>query len=195
MNKLKRFWDLIPALILWLMLSVFLWGWIFTFLTDTKAENKLSLFVDATLTDGTGLAVQLEETLLDDTIRMVKVHPFTYAMLDSEPLRHADVYLVRSSHVEEYRDWFAPLPEGFADAMLVEEGSILVLEDAAYGIRIWNAAENTGIAQRYIDYHDPALPDEDYYLFFGRESLHLSGNGNGQDNKAVQLAETLLVVH
>lgn len=195
MKHLKRFFDLVPALILWLMLSVFLWGWIFTFLTDTKPENKLSLFVDAAVTDGTGLAVRLEEALLDDRIRMVKVHPFTYAMLDSEPLRHADVYLVRASHIEEYRDWFAPLPESFADAMQVEDDSIYVLEDAEYGIRIWNAAESTGIAQHYIDYHDPALPDEDYYLFFGRESLHLTGNENGLDDKAVQLAEELLMIH
>lgn len=195
MKKLKRFFDLVPALILWLMLSVFLWGWIFTFLTDTKPENKLSLFVDATVTDGTGLAVKLEETLLDDTIRMVKVHPFTYAMLDSEPLRQADVYLVRASHVEEYREWFAPLPERFADAMRVGEDSLFVLDDTVYGIRIWNGQEGTGIAQSYIDYHDPTLPDEDYYLIFGRESLHLTGNENGLDDQAVLLAETLLFIH
>ena len=195
MKKLKRFFDLVPALILWLMLSVFLWGWIFTFLTDTKPANKLSLFVDATVTDGTGLAVKLEETLLDDTIHMVKVHPFTYAMLDSEPLRQADVYLVRASHVEEYREWFAPLPERFADAMRVEADGILTLDGTAYGIRIWNGQEGSGIAQSYIDYHDPALPDEDVYLIFGRASLHLTGNENGLDDKAVQLAETLLFIH
>ena len=89
MKPMKRLWNLIPAMILWGMLSVFLWGWIFIFLTDTQPENKLTLFVDTAVPDATGLAVRLEENALSDEIRMVKVHPFTYAMLDSEPLRQS----------------------------------------------------------------------------------------------------------
>ena len=191
MKPMKRLWNLIPAMILWGMLSVFLWGWIFTFLTDTQPENKLTLFVDAAVTDGTGLAVQLEETLLDDTISMVKVHPFTYAMLDSEPLRQSDAYLVRASHVEEYREWFAPWSVGFS----VKDGSdeaLLLLDGAPYGIRVYDAATGTGIAQAFIDYHDPALPDEDYFLMLGKASLHLTANEGGLDDRAILLAEAIL---
>lgn len=191
MKPAKRLWNLIPAMILWGMLSVFLWGWIFTFLTDTQPENKLTLFVDAAVTDGTGLAVQLEETLLDDTISMVKVHPFTYAMLDSEPLRQSDAYLVRASHVEEYREWFAPWSVGFS----VKDGSdeaLLLLDGAPYGIRVYDAATGTGIAQAFIDYHDPALPDEDYFLMLGKASLHLTANEGGLDDRAILLAEAIL---
>ena len=191
MKPMKRLWNLIPAMILWGMLSVFLWGWIFTFLTDTQPENKLTLFIDAAVTDGTGLAVQLEETLLDDTISMVKVHPFTYAMLDSEPLRQSDVYIVRASHVEEYREWFAPWSVGFS----VKDGSdeaLLLLDGAPYGIRVYDAATGTGIGQNFINYHDPALPDEDYYLMLGKASLHLTANEGGLDDRAILLAEALL---
>lgn len=193
MKPLKRLWNLIPAMILWGMLSVFLWGWIFTFLTDTQPENKLTLFIDAAVTDGTGLAVQLEETLLDDTISMVKVHPFTYAMLDSEPLRQSDAYLVRASHVEEYREWFAPWSVGFS-AKDGSDDALLLLDGAPYGIRVYDAATGTGIAQAFIDYHDPALPDEDYYLTLGKASIHLTANEGGMDDRAILLAEAFLAL-
>ena len=193
MKPMKRLWNLIPAMILWGMLSVFLWGWIFTFLTDTQPENKLTLFIDAAVTDATGLAVQLEETLLDDTISMVKVHPFTYAMLDSEPLRQSDAYLVRASHVEEYREWFASWSVGFS-AKDGSDDALLLLDGAPYGIRVYDAATGTGIAQAFIDYHDPALPDEDYYLMLGKASLHLTANEGGLDDRAILLAEAFLTL-
>ena len=193
MKPMKRLWNLIPAMILWGMLSVFLWGWIFTFLTDTQPENKLTLFIDAAVTDGTGLAVQLEETLLDDTISMVKVHPFTYAMLDSEPLRQSDAYIVRASHVEEYREWFAPWSVDFS-AKDGHDDALLLLDGAPYGIRVYDAATGTGIAQAFIDYHDPALPDEDYYLMLGKASLHLTANAGGLDDRAILLAEAFLTL-
>ena len=190
MKPLKRLWNLLPAMILWGMLSVFLWGWIFTFLTDTKPENKLTLFIDAAVTDGTGLAVQLEETLLDDAISMVKVHPFTYAMLDGEPLRQSDAYIVRASHVEEYRDWFAPLPEGLTAA----SPDLLLLDGLPYGIRVYEAATGTDIAQAFLTYHDPALPEEDFYLMLGKASLHLTANPGGLDDRAILLAEAILAL-
>lgn len=190
MKPLKRLWNLLPAMILWGMLSVFLWGWIFTFLTDTKPENKLTLFIDAAVTDGTGLAVQLEETLLDDAISMVKVHPFTYAMLDGEPLRQSDAYIVRASHVEEYRDWFAPLPEG----LTATSPDLLVLDGLPYGICVYNAATGTGIAQAFLTYHDPALPEEDFYLMLGKASLHLTANPGRLDDRAILLAEAILAL-
>lgn len=192
MKTVKRLLHLIPALILWLMLSVFFWGWIFTFLTDAKPENKLTLFVDAAVTDGTGLAVKLEESLLSDTIRMVKVHPFTYAMLDGEQLRQSDAYIVRASHVEEYREWFAPLSIGFSAKEEQSDGLILLLDGEPHGLRVCNAATGEGIAQAYISYHDPALPDEDFYLMFGKASVHLTTNEGGMDDEAIRLAEAFL---
>lgn len=190
MKKRKLLWDLLPAMILWLMLSVFLWGWIFTFLTDAKPENKLTLFADAAVTDGTGLAVQLEETLKSGPIRMVKVHPFTYAMLSGEQLRTADAYIVRASHVEEYREWFAPLPAVLAEGAAEEE--LLLLEGVPFGLCVYDAAAGEGILAQYIDYHDPALPEEDHYLLLGNSSLHLTANPAGADDLSVSLAEALL---
>ncbi len=195
MKTLKKLWHLVPAMLLWLMLSVFFWGWIFTFLTDAPAANKLTLFVDAPVTDATGLAVRLEDGLLNDSVRMVKVHPFSYAMLDGEPLRTSDVYIVRASNVEEYRDWFAPLPEGFADAMRSAPEDVLLLEGVPVGVRVRRGGEDGGVAAGYIDYREPGLPEEDFYLMFGKASLHLPGNEAAVDGLAVLLAERLNCIH
>ena len=181
MEKLKRFWNLVPALILWAMLSVFLWGWIFTFLTDTAPENKLTLFVDTAVSDATGLAVRLEENALSDEIRMVKVHPFSYAMLDGEPLRRADLYIVREGNLGEYADWFAPLPEGFAAV-----GQVWEQEGVPVGIKVYDHATGQGAASAYITYEDPQYPNEDYYLLFGKSSPHL------EDGLSLPMAAELL---
>ncbi len=184
MKTLKKLWNLLPAMLLWLMISVFLWGFVFARLTDTQPENKLTLFVDAKVPQATRLAVQLEDNLLDETIQMVKVHPFTYAMVNGQGLRQADVYIVRASHVEEYRDWFAPLPEALAADQ--PEENLLLLDGTPCGLRLYDAATQTGSNLWAIQYQDPALPDEDYYLFIGAASVHL------EDGKAVQLAQSLL---
>lgn len=194
MKTLKKLWHLLPALLLWLMLSVFFWGWIFTFLTDAPAQNKLTLFVDAPVTDATGLAVQLEEGLLNEHIRMVKVHPFTYAMLDGEPLRTADVYIVRAGNVQEYREWFAPLPDGFADAVSAAPEDVLTLDGVALGVRIRRGGEDGGVAAGFVDYRQPGLPEEDFYLMLGKASLHLPGNEAAVDTMALRLAERLLLI-
>ena len=190
MSGRKRLWNLIPAMLLWAMLSIFFWGWIFTLITDTEPENKLTVFADAAIPDATALAVRLEQEVLGGQIRMVKAHPFTYAMLSSEGLRRSDVYIVRESHLEEYREWFAPLPEGFAAALPALR--LWQPEGVPTGILIWDAETGEGAAKTYITYSDPALPDEDCYLLFGAASLHLTGNPGSVDNAALQLAEALL---
>lgn len=190
MSRRKRLWNLLPAMLLWAMLSLFLWGWIFTLLTDTDPENKLTVFADAAIPDATALAVRLEQEVLGGQIRMVKAHPFTYAMLSSEGLSRSDVYIVRESHLEEYREWFAPLPEGLAAALPALR--LWQPEGVPTGILIWDAETGEGAAKTYITYSDPALPDEDCYLLFGAASLHLTGNPGSVDNAAVRLAETLL---
>ena len=63
MGKIRKFFSLVPVLVLWLMLSVLVWGFVFTRITDTDPAHKITLFVDSEVTDATGLAVKLEESL------------------------------------------------------------------------------------------------------------------------------------
>jgi len=183
MKKRKLLFDLIPLMILWLMLSVFLWGWIFTFLTNTKAENKIVLFVDAALTETTALALRMEEYGAEG-IEMVKVYPFTYAMMDDMELSAADLYIVPASAAEAYQVWFRPLPERFAG-----QGETLTLENGSSGVRVYDAKTGQGPAEAYIEYQA-----EDYYLFFGQKSVHVKENAGAADDLAIDYALHLLSV-
>lgn len=181
MKRIKKLWDLIPLMILWLMISVFFWGWIFTFLTDAPAENKISLFVDVEKLDSKPLALAMEEQLSGD-IRMVKVHPFTYAMMDSSPLQHADMFIVPLSKWEEYAGWFRPLPEEMQGL-----GTILEKDGVPMGLLVYDPAREDGAARSYIPYEA-----EKYFLFFGRASLHVQENEAAVDNEAIGYAKWLL---
>lgn len=186
MNKVRRFFSLVPALILWFMLSVLVWGFVFTRITDTDPAHKITLFVDCEVTDATGLAVKLEEKL-DGNIRMVKVHPFTYAMLDGGQLKAADLFIIRTDHMETYREWLTPLPEemrGYADEC--------VLDGEPWGVLAYDSQAQTGIASNYIHYLPPGEPEDDYYLCFGNQSVHSTAQPNAVDNAAADAAKLLL---
>lgn len=186
MKAVKRFLSQVPLLILWLMFSVLLWGFVFSRITETSPEKKITLYVDAPTPRAVDLAVALEERR-DENVRMVKVHPFTYAMLDSDALISADLYIIKESDMETYLDWFCPVPLAFS-----EDTSRWEKDGVLYGIRIYDADTKLGIADSYIDYAPQEEPSENYYLAFGGKSLHLIGNENALDDSAAHLAAALL---
>lgn len=160
MKKLKPFFDLFPAMLLWLMLSIFLWGFVFSALTDIPAGERISLFVDAPLTEETRLATTLEQAVTAP-VRAVQVRSFSYAMMGSDEIEQADLYIVTTEDVETYREWFAPLPEE------LQAQADLLLDGQPYGIKVYDAATQTGAALETIRYGN-----EDYYLLFGANSAH-----------------------
>ena len=186
MRKIRRLLDLLPMMLMWLVLSVFLWGFVFNFLTDAAPENKIVLFADAAVPDATGLAVQLEATVTAP-VEMVQVRPFSYAMMGSEAIGSADLYIVSASQAETYRDWFSPLPEALLDA-----GPLLEMDGIPFGVRVYNAAAGTGVASSFITYMQPGAAAEDYYLFVGSSSLHVQNHENAVDDQAVTCALHLL---
>ena len=147
MKKSKKLLDLVPLMLLWLVLCAFFWGKVFMSLTDTAPENKITVFIDARVPEATALAVEMEKKMAAP-IKMVKVYPFTYAMMGSEALGAADLYIVPEAHVQEYAEWFASTPE----KVLIHDGQV-------------------GAADQYISYED--LPGEAYYLFCGKNSVHI----------------------
>ena len=185
MKTIRRLISLIPLLILWLMVSIILWGFVFNLITDAPPSQKITLCVDAETPGATSLAVLMEEKL-EGSVRMVKVRPFDYAMFDSGTLTGADLLIVPASHVETYQSWFAPIPS----ELLTEDG-LLEIEGIPYGIPAYEADTDRGAAAGYIQYNVPGREAEDYYLFFGKESVHLSENEKAADNAAVDAARCL----
>lgn len=185
MKTIRKAFSLIPLMVLWAMLSILLWGFVFNLITDAPAARKLVLCVDAETPGATSLAVQLEEKL-GEKVRMVKVRPFLYAMIDSSSLTGADLFIVPGSHVETYREWFAPLPADMRD-----QSVLLEIGGTPYGVRAYDASTGRGIAAGCIQYTPPGLEAEDYYLFFGSRSVHNPENENAVDSAALDAARSL----
>ena len=154
---------LFPALVLWVMLVLVFGGFIFNQITDTAPKNKIVLYADCGLQNAPELAEKLEKEL-GGAVRMVKIHPFTYAMFDTARISRGDLYLVPDSHREEYRKWFTP-----------DEG--LVLYDPASGF---------SAADAYFLYVPEGSSPEPYRLYTGAGSVHL------EDGLARRTAELLL---
>lgn len=180
MSIFKRLLRQVPLYLAWIVLSAIFWSWIFTLVTDVTPERKVTLFVSAVALEDRQLAAALEEEK-PEGIRMIKVHPFSYAVFDEGNLLNADLYVVPESQAAEFLDAFAPIdpPPGAV---------VYTVEGVPYGIRIYDAATGKGAARSYIQYVPEGGIREDYYLFLGVHSLHIGKN----DFAALQVAEYLL---
>ena len=188
MKAIKRIFSFVPPFALWLMLCVLVWGFVFLRITDAPRENKLVICIDADVPGDTALAVYLEERLPKE-VRMVQARPFTYAMFDSDALRQADLFIVKASHIADYRDWFAPLPES-----LRETTGALTVDGAALGLPAYEAETGQGVAAQYVRYASPGEEAEDYYLVFGASSLHNAEREQASDDWAKDAALLLVAM-
>ncbi len=179
MQVLKNIWSQLHRFVFWALLSTILWAWIFTIITDTVPEKKVTLYVQTEACRSQELSLKLEEEK-PVGIKMVKVHPFSYVVFGDRELLEADLYAVREAEAEAMLQGFAPLDGESLDA----DGRELYIRDGVcYGIKLSGPGE-TGAAAAYMGYE----PGESYYLFFNANSLHLSGG----DGAALRVAEALL---
>lgn len=144
MRVLKNILSHLHIFVLWALLSAMLWAWIFTLVTDTTADKKITIYCHVPQVKSTELAVRLEENL-PEGLKMIKVHSFDYVMFEIEPINGGDIYIIPASERSE-----------FAEDLSGE------------GVKVYDQETGTGIAAEYITYGS-----EDYYLFFGAHSLHL----------------------
>ncbi len=179
MRVLKNIWSQLHRFVLWALLSTIFWAWIFTLVTDTRPEYKVTLYIQSENCRSVELSLKLEETM-PEGIKLVKAHPFSYATFSNADLLGADFFLVRERDAEEMLPSFAPLDGEDWDFGGREQ---YCRDGVFYGVKVRGAAEK-GVASAYIDYE----PGEDYYLFFNIDSPHLSSG----DGAALRVAEELL---
>lgn len=180
MRIFKNIFSQMHRWILWALISAVFWGWIFQLVTNTTPAHKIVLYASVDTCEDKALALALEEDR-PEGIKMIKVHPFSYAMFDDGELLSADLYVVSAPEVEEYRSSFAAMEEGSWDW---GDRELYRLDGQILGVKIYDAATGEGAAKSYLGY----APDTDYYLFFNVASLHL-GDGDGA---ALRVAEHLL---
>ena len=62
MQVFRNIWSQLHRFVFWALLSTILWAWIFTLVTDTVPEKKVTVYVLTEECRSTELALRLEET-------------------------------------------------------------------------------------------------------------------------------------
>ena len=181
-SLLRRLASLIPMLIVWALLSLLIWCWIFSLVTDASPARKVTLYVDGQVIHSTELAAVLEEAL-PSGIRLVQVRPFSYFMMNGDALREGDLFILPESGIPSYRDWLASLPSDFG----LPEEQILYQD----GIPLGLSADSVTLSGVRPFESDSVSPQR-WFLCFGNHSLHLPGNPDAVDDAAAAVAAALL---
>lgn len=148
MRILRNILSQLHSFVLWLLASVMFWGWIFTLVTDTVPEKKVTVYCHVPAVEDTVLAAELEKSM-PEGLRMIQVHTFDYVMLDTASFDRGDIFIVPASEDPEFVKDLVPLEGG-------------------EGTKVYDAAAGEGAATAYIQYED-----EDYYMYLGAGSAHL----------------------
>ncbi|MBQ1684006.1 MAG: hypothetical protein II072_00635 [Clostridia bacterium] len=192
MRVIRKILSNLHRYVLWLLVSVLLWSWVFTFLNDTTAKRKVMLFVNVPAVDDAALEKALSAEL-PDGIKMIKVHPFEYAAFLADEADNADMYILSASDLAKNFDRLQVVPE---DAF---EGRALFTDGGeVYGVCVYDAESGKGAAQSFLDFVDQSgehlYPNENYYLCFNKKSMHIGVWNDGRDSAAVSIAEKLLTL-
>lgn len=179
MKKKRTFMNLVPLLLMWLVLSVILWGFVFTRITTYQPQEILALYADGELVQERALAQMLYRE--GDGLKAVQVRPFSYAMFGGDELRNADLFIIPRENLDLYRECFAPWPKE-----METEGVFHAWDGVNYGLKVYDAETKEGMAKSYILYENHLYVPQDYYLFFGNQSVHM------EDGLAVEYANRLL---
>lgn len=193
MRVIKKILANLHRYVLWLLISVLLWSWIFTFLNDTTMKRKVMLFVNAPSVDDAALEHTLSEDL-PEGIKMVKVHSFEYAAFLADEADNADMYILSASDLANNLDRLQAVPGdafGADRAAFIKDGKV-------FGICVYDRESGSGAAKSFITYADESgeslYPDENYYLCFNKKSMHIGDWNDGKDSAAVSVAEKLLTL-
>ena len=100
MRAVKNILSQLHTFVLWLLASAIFWGWIFTFVTDTSVEKKITVYCEVPQMEDRLLAAALEEDM-PEGLRMIKVHPFSYVMFDMESIGKGDIFIIPAADREE----------------------------------------------------------------------------------------------
>lgn len=148
MKTLKNIVSQLHTFVLWLLASAIFWGWIFTFVTDTSPEKKITVYCHVPAVQDVALAAALEKQM-PEGLKMIKVHSFDYVMFNTESIKQGDIFIIPASEIETFAEDLAPVGDEQC-------------------VKVYDAITGEGIAKNYIQY-----ADEDFYLFLGAGSSHL----------------------
>ncbi|MCQ3034898.1 MAG: hypothetical protein MJ248_01540 [Bacilli bacterium] len=105
-----------------------------------------------------------------------------------------DLYIMPSSWVER----ISPIAASFSDEQIktllpnVDGYDFYKEEDKNLGIKIYEKNTNTGVGKDIITYTSEKEENEDYYLLFRNDSIHIGSLNNSQSDNALRIVNNLL---
>ena len=183
-----------PKYVLALMGAVLFSAAIFYNVDNVSAKKKITFFANTFQPD----AKALEDTLYEarpEGITRVRIHMFSYALLSEKEVRETDAFIIHESDFEDFKEDFADLT-AFREAH--PEFTYLEVDGVPAAIRVFDCETGEGAARSFLYYRIPEgyketrteesgivyTEDEDFYLFFSKDSVHirsLSEDRKGDD--------------
>ena len=192
--------------VLWIVVVVFAWEGIFQFLTKYKDEESVYCFfgaervtTDAVSGDFNALKPEYVKNV-DITARSSRTEGFEL-LFSTDGVRHGDLFVLPEAFCDEstMRSYFYPMDPSVVKEVFGEgaDTGIAVAGDKVYGIKVYDKETDTAIASEYFDYtytdSDGAKRAVgDYYLFFGKKSLHLGKISGSEADGAIVFAQAIL---
>lgn len=188
-NIRRQLW----AYALVLLAAILLWDWAFGLIRQVPPEQKISIFVTSYTKSFTKYdQINLKENR-PEGIDLVEVNLYspddTYysALLEAVGFAEADILILPLSEVEKRTQRFATLDETYL-TRLEQAGYTLGVfsqEKTICAVKVYDAESKTSLLP-FLTF--VGAKEEDYYLVFNRESIHLSPS----DERAINVAEQLL---
>ena len=192
--------------VLWIVIVVFAWEGIFAYLTKYKDEESVYCFFGVENVSTDALYDDLNRAKpeyvknVDITARSSRTDGFDL-LFYTDGRQNGDVFVLPDSFCEPstMRSCFYPMDRSVVEELFGKETDcgIAVIEDKVYGIKVYDKNTDTAIASEYFDY---AYTDSDgvkqavgdYYLFFGKNSLHLGRLSGSKLDGAIVFAKVIL---
>ena len=192
-NFIKHFAEKWLRYLIALILIFIFWLVIIDALVAVKPEHKLGIFIGAY-----GISTALDENIEKpsdiEEIEIFDVNinedyyfvifsayassgDFDFSIVNEKQFRESDIQYYLTLDEQMLVDYFG-------------KQEYYYVNDRIYGIKIYDGKTKAGILNDFIKY-DFEGQNEDYYLFFYKDSIHLGELNSSVDDKAIQTIKSI----
>lgn len=194
---LRKIGKDIWAYIACVLVAIFIWSWAFGYLTKIKPEEKLGVFIGS-YSVNFDQADYLNENR-PEYLKVVQVNAYSvsngmfYTYLSVFGYTEGDILILPESYIsaENCASLYAEISESYKSQF--EHLGFYEIEGKVYGIKIHDKEAHESVIEG-IDFGD-GEKEENYYLLFNKDSVHLSDLSGGEKterNGAIEIAKRML---
>ena len=190
---------------LWLVLMIFAWEAVFSFLTKPNKKESIYFFcgvenakTDVMYADFGSIKPEYVKNV-DIYACSVRVDAFDSVFI-TRGRTEGDIFILPDTYCEEktMQACFYPMDRSFIKELFGDDAECgkALYGEKAYGVKIYDKETDEGKAAEYftytyVDQNGKKQAVGDYYLFFNKKSLHLGKLTGGDRDGALKLAQAV----